>query len=249
MGPNFLATSLMPARSHTAAAAIPFSLGVHVAVVGGLLALPLMGADSPPVRSLVVPIIDTVSLTLPVTPVAAVPPAIQRPGPRPAPRTPERPPVSAPATTPVPLGPDVPDLTAVTDDSAACVGCALTTGPGSPGNGEPGFPSGSTAPGVGDGTGSAPLVVGGHVSAPAKLRHVDPVYPELAKRAGVQGKVEIECVIDRDGRVASTRVVRGVPLLDAAALAAVEQWRYRPTLLNGVAVPVLMTVTVHFRLR
>jgi protein TonB len=65
----------------------------------------------------------------------------------------------------------------------------------------------------------------------------------------VEGRVLIECVIDTGGRVAEARVVSGTPLLDQAALDAVRQWRYRPTLLDGVPVAVQMTVTVHFRLR
>ena len=64
-----------------------------------------------------------------------------------------------------------------------------------------------------------------------------------------QGIVVVECVIDREGRVASARVLRSIPLLDAAALAAVQQWLYRPTLLNGERVAVQMTVTVRFHLR
>jgi len=86
------------------------------------------------------------------------------------------------------------------------------------------------------------------VRAPAKLRHVDPVYPEVARRAHVQGVVELECTIGPDGRVAQLRVVSGPPLLGAAALEAVRQWVYTPTLLNGVPVPVVLTVTVRFQL-
>jgi protein TonB len=91
-----------------------------------------------------------------------------------------------------------------------------------------------------------PLRVGGHVQAPRKIRHVDPVYPDLARRAGVSGIVILECVIDREGRIRSVEVLRGQPLLDAAAVDAVRQWTYRPTLLNGVPVEIVMTVTVRF---
>ena len=61
--------------------------------------------------------------------------------------------------------------------------------------------------------------------------------------------MEIECRIDTSGRVVDATVLHGHPLLSPAALAAVRQWIYQPTLLNGVPVSVLMTVTVHFRLR
>jgi protein TonB len=60
--------------------------------------------------------------------------------------------------------------------------------------------------------------------------------------------VIIEATIDSDGRIQSLRILRTIPLLDQAALDAVRQWQYTPTLLNGVAVPVIMTVTVTFNL-
>jgi protein TonB len=84
---------------------------------------------------------------------------------------------------------------------------------------------------------------------PRKIHDVAPRYPELAQRAGVEGSVIIEAVIAVDGTVRDARVLRSVALLDRAALDAVKQWRYAPTRLNGVAVPVIVTVTVHFRLQ
>ena len=56
----------------------------------------------------------------------------------------------------------------------------------------------------------------------------------------------LECLIDTSGRITDVRVISGHPLLAPAAAKAVSQWLYRPTELNGVAVPVLLTVTVHF---
>ena len=58
----------------------------------------------------------------------------------------------------------------------------------------------------------------------------------------------MEAVIGEDGRVRDTRVLRSIPLLDEAALGAVRQWEYTPTLLNGAPVPIIMTVTVQFTL-
>jgi periplasmic protein TonB len=84
---------------------------------------------------------------------------------------------------------------------------------------------------------------------PRKLHDVAPRYPELAQRAGVEGVVIIEAVIAVDGTVRDARVLRSVALLDHAALDAVKQWRYAPTRLGGVAVPVIVTVTVQFRLQ
>jgi protein TonB len=91
--------------------------------------------------------------------------------------------------------------------------------------------------------------VGGRIKAPTKTRNVQPVYPQIAQRARVQGVVIVEATIDPGGKVRETRLLRSIPLLDQAALDAVRQWEYEPTLLNGVAVPVIMTVTVNFTLQ
>ncbi len=91
--------------------------------------------------------------------------------------------------------------------------------------------------------------VGIDVGEPRKLVHVPPTYPPEAQQARVQGTVILECTIGPDGRVTDMEVKRGVPLLDDAAIEAVRQWAYEPTRLNGVPVPVVMTVTVNFRLR
>jgi periplasmic protein TonB len=91
--------------------------------------------------------------------------------------------------------------------------------------------------------------VGGRIQEPKKVKHVNPVYPDSARAAGVQGTVVIESTISRAGCIRSLEVIRGVDAaLDAAAVAAVAGWRYTPTLLNGRPVPVLMTVTVNFRM-
>jgi protein TonB len=94
----------------------------------------------------------------------------------------------------------------------------------------------------------AAVRVGGTIREPRKLKQVNPMYPEIAKQARVQGVVILECTISPQGNVSSVRVLRGIPLLDAAAVDAVRQWVYSPTLLNGVPVPVIMTVTVNFKL-
>jgi protein TonB len=71
----------------------------------------------------------------------------------------------------------------------------------------------------------------------------------MAKTAKVQGLVMIDATIGKDGKVTQAKVVQGVPLLDEAALAAVKQWVYAPTLIGGVPVDVVMTVTVSFAIR
>jgi TonB family protein len=94
-----------------------------------------------------------------------------------------------------------------------------------------------------------PVRVGGAIAEPKKVRHVSPSYPDIAKQARVQGVVILEATITPSGKVGDVKVLRGVPLLDEAALEAVKQWEYTPTLLNGVPVPVIMTITVNFRLQ
>lgn len=74
-----------------------------------------------------------------------------------------------------------------------------------------------------------------------------PRYPEDAKRAGVQGVVQVEIVIDEGGRVRDARVVRSVPMLDQAALDGVRRWRFEPTIVKGKPVAVRMVVMVNFR--
>ena len=89
--------------------------------------------------------------------------------------------------------------------------------------------------------------VGGKIKPPIKMNDVAPVYPAIARNAGVAGVVIVEATIGPDGKVIDAKVLRSVPLLDQAALDAVRQWEYAPTLLNGVPVPVVMTVTINFK--
>ncbi|MGH9146389.1 MAG: energy transducer TonB, partial [Vicinamibacterales bacterium] len=93
-----------------------------------------------------------------------------------------------------------------------------------------------------------PVTPGGKIVAPTRTKHVLPVYPRLAQIAKVEGDVLIEAVIGPDGRVREARILRSISLLDEAALEAVRAWEYSPTLLNDQPVPVIMTVTVRFRL-
>ena len=89
---------------------------------------------------------------------------------------------------------------------------------------------------------------GGEVQHANLVHQVKPTYPPLAKTVRVQGRVVLEAIIDREGRVENLKVLSGHPLLIPAAFEAVQQWRYRPTLLNGQPVEVLTQVTVNFNL-
>jgi len=94
----------------------------------------------------------------------------------------------------------------------------------------------------------APVLIGGRIEPPLKLHHVEPVYPRLAQRLQIQGEVVIEGVIGLAGRLEQVRVLRGQPLLSTAAVEAVDQWRYRPAILNGMAMPATLRVTARFTL-
>lgn len=93
--------------------------------------------------------------------------------------------------------------------------------------------------------------VGGNVQATKLVKMVKPVYPPAAKAAGIEGAVLLEAVIARDGSVQSLRVMNSQidPDLARAAVEAVSQWQYEPTLLNGEPVEVLADITVNFTLR
>jgi protein TonB len=89
--------------------------------------------------------------------------------------------------------------------------------------------------------------VGGQIKPPTKIKDVRPVYPAIARSARVAGTVVIQATIGADGKVIDTKVVKSVPMLDQAALDAVQQWEYTPSLLNGAPVPVTVTVTIDFK--
>jgi TonB family protein len=91
---------------------------------------------------------------------------------------------------------------------------------------------------------------GGDLQAPKLLSMVKPAYPAAAKRAGVEGTVVLHAVIGMEGSPLSLRVMnsRIDPELARAAVEAVSQWRYSPTLLNGQPIEVDTTITVNFKL-
>ena len=90
--------------------------------------------------------------------------------------------------------------------------------------------------------------VGGNVQPPKLVARVNPAYPPLARQARIQGTVKLEGVISKDGTIEELKVVSGHPLLIQAALDAAKQWKYQPTLLNGVPVEVITTIDVNFTL-
>jgi protein TonB len=123
---------------------------------------------------------------------------------------------------------------------------------GAPGGVEGGIPGGvlgGIVGGLPEVRADEPVRVGGDIQPPTKTRDAQPLYPDIARQARVQGIVILEAIIDPQGNVTNVRVLRSIPLLDQAAIDAVRKWKYEPTLLNGVPVPIVMTVTVNFSLQ
>ncbi len=214
---------------------LPVSILVHAGIVLAMIVLPLLAADVLPVPRSVL----TWLLAAPVAP-PDVPPA---PVPR---QTAVR-----PLTRTVPAGPPVEAPSGIREET----GLIMEPEPGE------GIEGGVAA--VIEGTGTKdlpappllppapvrPIRVHSGIRPPTKVRHVAPAYPSIAQSARVQGTVIVEAVIGVDGRVQEARILRSIPLLDQAALDAVRQWVFTPTLLSGVPVPVVMTVTVTFTLK
>jgi len=97
---------------------------------------------------------------------------------------------------------------------------------------------------------TGPIRVGGQIKEPRKVHEIKPVYPEIARKARVEGVVILEITVDKQGNVRDVKVLRSLPMgLTESAVEAVKQWKYEPSTLNGRPVEVLITVTVTFRLQ
>jgi len=211
---------------------LPLSLLSHSAIVLLLIALPIL---APAVMPSVFADDNLPTWTTIVPPTPPAPPPIPRADPTPPPLTG---PV-VPTVAPTGINPEVPRFDLPASDTLG-----LILGPITDGRNELTPPPAVVKPD------QQPAVrVGGVISAPQRTREVTPVYPPIAQAARVQGIVIIEATIGEDGQVMNARILRSVPLLDQAALDAVRQWQYVPTMLNGAPVPVIMTVTVNFTLK
>ena len=212
---------------------VPLSLLVHTIVL--LLVV-------------VIPLVATGALPDPRTTLNFVPVVPEIPLPTPAPRvqppeTPRGNPDAAPTVAPPSIAKE-PDFDPGFEKATPAADPFVGGVPGGKGELEPPPPPPAAVVKP-----PAPIHVGGQIRAPERLQYSAPAYPPIAQSARIQGIVIIEATIGVDGRVINARVLRSVPLLDEAALAAVRQWTYTPTTLNGVPVPVIMTVTVNFQLQ
>jgi periplasmic protein TonB len=220
---------------------LPLSIGVHVVLVGALIVIPL-------VAPAVLPAPATAAI------LAFASPSVTPPPPPPAPvraAQTEQPKsvinqTAAPLEPPTDIAPERPvqgntQLLSAIENSGATVPESENGIPG--GFGPPSPPPPRTeAP-------SAIVRPGGNIRPPTKIKDVKPIYPMIAQITQVQGIVIVEATIGPNGKVQDAKVLRSHPLLEAAALDAVRQWEFTPTLLNGSPVSVVMTVTVDFRLR
>jgi len=222
------------AQSYT----LPVSIAIHVIVLVEVVVVPLLTSAELPEPAAAVKAFFVDPQAAPPPPPPPPPPAPKAQAPRPVQQVqPEPDKFTAPVATPDQIRPESVD-----------VGVQ-----GVPGGVEGGVPGGVVG-GVVGGLPDAPppptqaVRVGGQIKEPKKVHNVSPAYPDIAKQARVQGIVILECTISPQGKVTDVKVLRGIPLLDQAAIDAVKQWVYTPTLLNGVPVPVIMTVTVNFKL-
>ncbi|HTR49029.1 MAG TPA: energy transducer TonB [Verrucomicrobiae bacterium] len=211
------------------------SFGVQLLIVGVFILIPLIYTEALPKGFMNTFLVAPAPPPPPPPPAAPVKAIV-----RPRIVTPQR--MVAPTV--------IPKTVQVIKDEAPDVGAGVEGGVGVPG----GVPGGV----LGGILGAAPppppkptqtrIRVGGQVQAASLLRRVDPVYPQIAKTAHVSGTVVLHAVIAKDGTIQQLEYLSGPPLLMRAAMDAVREWRYKPTLLNGEAVEVDTTIQVVFTL-
>jgi len=217
---------------------LPVSIALHTAGAVALIVIPVLMADANPEVSTGVKafLVEPLSVTPPPPPPAAHPTVAPRVVPKPQPQQQA---FVAPIEVP----------TEITPEQSLDLGAENGAAGGVEG-GVPGGVVGGIVGGLPEAPppAAAPVRVGGSVREPKRLSAAPPVYPELAQLARLQGTVIIEATINERGRVVNATLLSGMPMLNEAALEAVKKWVYTPTLVNGVPTPIIMTVTVRFRL-
>ena len=213
---------------------VPLSFAAHTVALGALVVAPLVATGALPL-----PDNGPLVINLAPPPLPSPPPVRrQAPGPPPVNRN------AAPTVAPDRIAPEI-ELPEAIEAASPDLGLDGVFGSidGSAAAIAPPPPKVEPVP-------DKPIPVGGVIRAPQRLSYVAPEYPAIALSARVRGLVIIQAVIDTSGRVQEARVLRSdSPLLNDSALVAVRQWVYSPTLLNGVPVSVVMTVTVSFEMR
>lgn len=223
-------------RSHLSGS-VPVSIAVHLVVLLVLVVFPLTNITVPIPAVAIDPWVHAEALPPP-------PPLATRPPSAPASTTTSTP--GPPTKAPDHIAPEqtiVPPSIAIGDRADGGVDF------GTPGSVALSLPPSPPPPAPEPAKPQGPVRVAQLPEPPHKTVDVRPVYPEIARAAHKEGTVILEAVLDTTGRVTQLRVLRSEPLLDQAALDAVRQWRYSPSLFYGKPVSVLMTITVRFTLQ
>lgn len=234
-------------------APLPIAVGLHLVVLGSFAIAQVWNVEEvgePPI---------------PIIYVGEPPP----PPPPPAgSRKPTQAPTQKPVTPEIPVQPDAERIPETPADAPADTDTVLAEGDpfGSPdgvaGGVDIGVPGGvldsQGIGGIGGNIGSAAppepreriVRFNGTMTRPVQLSGRQPRYSELARRAGVQGTVILEAVIDKEGRVSNVRILKGLPMgLDAEAVSAVQEWIFEPARLDNRPVAVYYTLTVNFQIQ
>ena len=213
------------------------SMTIQILVIGVMILVPLLYTEALPTQAF-------------VSWVAAPPPPPPPPAPKVAPRVVKK--VSLMEAGKLRAPSKIPERIAIIREEE------MPNMPGVVGGVPGGIASGQLGGVIGGVIGSIPappppeqpkrIRVSSGVQEAKKIRQVLPLYPPLAKQARIQGVVKLEAIIGKDGMVQNLTVIQGHPLLVQAALDAVQQWRYEPTLLNNEPVEVVTYIDVIFRL-
>jgi protein TonB len=219
------------------------SITLHAIVFGALLVTSLLATDGLPeprigLKLTLDRVVQPVNIALP--PPARTPARASSRGPSTVSES--RPEIPAPVDPPTGVAPATADQTI----AASTVNRMIAVERGSGLIERPGrVESAPTAPPIA----RSPVRPHSGVQTPRKIVDVAPKYPALARESHTEGLVILDVIIDENGNVTSTRVLKSVTLLDQAAIEAVRQWKFTPTRLNGEPIPIVMTVTVSFRLQ
>jgi protein TonB len=242
-----LVVTEQPRSAGRKSATLGISVAVHALLAAAVIVVPLFFYDGLPavgdhaLRAFFVAPPDVAPPPPPPPPPPAA--ALRRPVVAPEPIKPIEP---AAFTAPI----DVPDR--IVEEPS---GIDLGVEGGVPGGVEGGVPGGVVGGIVGGLPQEAPpppprtVRIGGQITAPKLVHTVQPDYPEIARAARVSAVLILEALVGFDGRVKTVKVLRGHPLLDQSATDAVQQWRYKPLLLNGEPTQFILTVTVMFSIQ
>jgi periplasmic protein TonB len=226
-------------RSHLSGS-VPISIALHLVALLLFVVIPLTAKMILPDPASDLP---EYMPTAPMPPPPPVTPAPSRPSPSPVPAQTSDPSIP-PRTAPDTIEPETASPGTGTDPSAIPSIEGVSDGLGLVIGGAPVAMQAPEPPRP-----SGPIRVADLPVTPRKISDARPIYPEFARSARKEGTVILEAVLDTTGRVTQLRVIKSEPLLDLAAVDAVKQWRYTPSLYGGRPVSVLMTITVRFTLQ